>query len=190
MLRNALRVLWALLNAASIFAWLFSLGVGGAVGAIAANALDLSQPWRGFFFVGVLLMTTAVALPLSRAGFSWLSGLLPSPKQQGGGGFTSGMLELAATEQHRKRRAALHEVITTLEDHKADIQRHVKARTPSYQGAWPENRQDLAGEPQYDRAVRATERAFQAITYHIGEAAIDPIDEALAELEAALGDKS
>jgi len=187
-----IRRAWGLASAASVLAWLLSIGVGGVVSTLLASAVRLDQPWRSFFFVSALLVAASVTMPLAQAGFVWLAAILPGPPPPTMRDTLPAVREERARRQREQRkrsnRAALHEAITTLEHHKADIERYTRVRSPSWQGEWPENRAFLAQEPRYDRAVRATERAFQAVPYFVGDAAIGPIEEALAELQATLED--
>jgi len=72
-----LKRIWALINLASVVAWILSLGVGGILSSLLANFIGLEQPWRWLFFVGVFLAGTAVTLPLARVGLAWLTAKLP-----------------------------------------------------------------------------------------------------------------
>jgi hypothetical protein len=61
-----LKRIWALINLASVLAWLLSLGVGGILSSLLANLVGLEEPWRWLIFVSVLLVGTALSFPLSR----------------------------------------------------------------------------------------------------------------------------
>jgi hypothetical protein len=209
-------VVGKLINAASIIAWLISLGVGVFVTAALGWLASFESPWQYPLWAGLFLLVTGSALAVA-------SRFLPPPPvrtsrprpghvQGGPGGdvaipegwikpehlaeYLDGINEMMrekgfgrsqeTLELAGQNRARIHEVMTTLEYHKAEIERYTRSRTPSYQGSWPENRQILAQDARYDRAVRAVERAFNAIPYFVGSAAIAPIDEALAELQALL----
>ena len=189
--------LWRALAAAGTLYWvLFSLGLGGILSSIITNALDLHEPWLAFFFIGAFLALTSIALPLSRAGFMLLATVLPRPPEPpkltvrdmataDRQARERRVAEQRLDERRRTNRAALHEAMTTLEHHRNEIANYGASRTPNYQGEWGENRTALAGEPRYDRAVRATEQAFDAISYRSVNA-LQLINVALVELQAAL----
>lgn len=175
---------WQVITVAGTLAWVASLGLGTVVAAVLASLLSLAQPWRSFFFVGVFLLVAAASLPVARAGFVALAQRLPSEKpatfrdlsalsQQERG-------ERAREKLKRDQRAAIHEVITTLEHHRHVIERGHN-RNPGYQGEWGENRSLFAGDSHYDNALRATERTFQAIQFAPSSDALAAIDEALTE---------
>jgi hypothetical protein len=97
--------------------------------------------------------------------------------------------ERADAERQRRARVAIHEAISTLEYQVREV--GGRRFSPNYQGNWGENRWTLAEDPRYDEALRATERAFQALqecgdyddpAFHVRE----PVTEALAELNRAL----
>ncbi len=179
---------------ASNLLWgLVAPGVGAVAGAALTAFVHIGEPWRAFFFVGVLLigsgLMVGVVRPLVQPHIPHASTpalpLAPTVTTKG---------EWAAKERERRGRVAIHEVTSTLEDLRArllDSWLYDRASYRGYQGAWPENRDLLAEEARYDKAVRATERAFQAVAranpdQRSSQIAVDRIDEALRELEAAL----
>jgi MFS family permease len=108
-----LKRIWALINLASVLAWLLSLGVGGILSSLLANLVGLEEPWRWLIFVSVLLVGTALSFPLSRVALAWLTAILPQVEASI---TTAEAAETeAARDRGRQQEAALRSAILELE---------------------------------------------------------------------------
>jgi hypothetical protein len=181
--------------------WLLVAGGGAAaIAAISTAYSGIHGVLRYIFLVGVLMFGVGLIIApvrvLLRALPSRFREAAVGPESQQRPPARQGSVRSWSDSQPnlrrddadgRRARVAIHEVITTLEDHSAVIRElpaTAREFSRSWQGDWPEGRALLAQEPRYDSAVRETERAFQTI----GRVSADGENagEALAAINAAL----
>jgi hypothetical protein len=180
---------------------LIAPALGIALGAVLAAVVDIAQPWRSFFFVGVTMLASGLTLAVGRyVVVPFVEPHLPKRMEK-----AVTLRERAETDrqdrqrlqveaQERQLRVVLHEAITTLEDQRGMIRDRDRFINRTWQGEWGDNRGQLAEHQRFDKAVRATERAFQSVGRISSDFPQDPawdeaeqaIDAALVELEAGL----
>jgi hypothetical protein len=77
-----LRRLWKLLEAASVLAWLLSLGGGTVISVLVAYFAGFASPWNYFLFAGLLLLLTATLMPLGSRAANVLQGQIPHAERR------------------------------------------------------------------------------------------------------------
>jgi len=101
-------VLWNLLNAASIMAWLVSLGVGGIVTTIAGWLASFDSSWQWPFWVSLFVLITGITLTVLGRRFPALVST-----QSGGGAGTASQRDWIPPEDLR---AYLKSIKQTMEE--------------------------------------------------------------------------
>jgi hypothetical protein len=181
---------------------LISFGLAGAVTDRIRTVISVDSRlfWISMFGLisGVCLLVTRlllVRLPLSApsparkpspATSRWSASAVEAPKPKVT--VPTVRTKTAAEKNYEKKlRVAVHEVITTLEHHQ-EILREWNTQhgdfTPGYQGDWPVSRLLVSERWENDDAVRATERAFQAVSKVDRYSEFDPSEKRTAALRA------
>ena len=175
-----------------------SLGIGLLFAVTVKVLTHLSMFSEAMLFIAVLLIVSSLVSLIARqlipADWLALPVLVPTP------GPTPTVTGAEADERERRSRVVIHDAISLLEHQRGMLDPlNRSSLSPLWRGSWDTEKQLLQEERRYDKAVRATERAFQALgnlpsrptawaamTRTDDLAAIALVDAALSELEAAL----
>jgi hypothetical protein len=153
-----LKRFWQFLSALSTLTWIASTGVGAVVSALLVSLLHLEPTLRVIVFVGTLMFTTAVFVPVAQWGIGNLAELLRPPP----GSVTDDSERITG-----EVRAAIRAVQAELSENHDDLSTALEQMRwwRGYLGGahWRGSRDQVGSLPRSGKAYRATEAAHRRI---------------------------